>query len=159
MFDLHEHISFGLDSLTGGEVMTRLMKLDSQDQQTLNDEPPQYSNRLVTQLLKRTHDICQSTDNTNPFVTLPQLVRRFCKWEESTSTSPSRRHLGHYKSLLPPFVYNINEYAASLHGEIMNVHVILLNFCTATGYSLKRWHKLSQQCAEEVEISDLVWFN
>ena len=95
-----------------------------------------------TQLLKRTHDIYQSTNSTNPFVTLPQLVPRFRKWKESTSTSPSRRHLGHYKSLLPPFVYNINEYAASPHGEIMNVHVILLNFCAATGYLLKRWHKI-----------------
>ena len=32
MFDLHEHISFGLDSLTGGEVMTGLVELEFRDE-------------------------------------------------------------------------------------------------------------------------------
>ena len=32
MFDLHEHISFGLDSFTGGEVMTGLVELEFGDQ-------------------------------------------------------------------------------------------------------------------------------
>ena len=32
MFDLHEHISFGLDSLAGGEVMTGLVKLEFGDE-------------------------------------------------------------------------------------------------------------------------------
>ena len=32
MFDLHEHVSFGLDSLTGGEVMTGLVELEFGDE-------------------------------------------------------------------------------------------------------------------------------
>ena len=32
MFDLHEHISFGLDSFTGGEVMMGLVELEFGDQ-------------------------------------------------------------------------------------------------------------------------------
>ena len=32
MFDLHEHISFGLDSLTGGEVITGLVELEFGDE-------------------------------------------------------------------------------------------------------------------------------
>ena len=53
----------------------------------------------------------------------------FRKWKENTSTSPSCHHLGHYKSLLPPFKYDLNEYMSSPSGCIMNVHLSLLNFC------------------------------
>ena len=73
---------------------------------------------------------------------MPQLVKRFQRWRKSTSTSPSRQHLGHYKSLLPHYKYKLPEYLQSPQGSIMNIHLTLLNFCTATGHSLVRWRKI-----------------
>ena len=33
-------------------------------------------------------------------ININQITKRFTNWKEITSTSPSNRHLGHYKSLL-----------------------------------------------------------
>ena len=109
---------------------------------TLQGAPPLYENDLVNQLLQHTAKIFQSTSCASPYITMPQIVRRFRKWKESTSTSPSRRHLGHYKSLLPTYKYKLEEYVESDRGRLMKIHLILLNFCAATGHSLRRWHKI-----------------
>ena len=63
---------------------------------TLSNNPPTYNCPLINKRLRRTAKIYQQTTSSNPCVTLPQLVRRFRRWIVSTSTSPSRRHLGHY---------------------------------------------------------------
>ena len=68
--------------------------------------------------------------------------RRFRKWKESTTTSPSRRHLGHYKSLLPPHKYDVTEYVSTPAGQILEVIRAILNFCATSGYSLQRWSSI-----------------
>ena len=45
-------------------------------------------------------------------------------------------------SLLPTYKYKLEEYVESDRGCLMKVHLILLNFCAATGHSLRRWHKI-----------------
>ena len=37
--------------------------------------------------------------STNPEITIAQLRGKMKVWREGTTTSPSGRHLGHYKSL------------------------------------------------------------
>ena len=73
---------------------------------------------------------------------MAELIKRLRRWKESTTTSPSRRHLGHYRSLLPPSNYNLSNYLVEPAGKILSVHLHLLNFCATTGYSLHRWHKI-----------------
>jgi hypothetical protein len=48
------------------------------------------------------------------------------KWRESTSTSPSGRHLGHYKTSL-------------LDDDIMQLHVDMLNLPIKFGFAPERW--------------------
>jgi hypothetical protein len=48
------------------------------------------------------------------------------KWKESTSTSPSGRHLGHYK-------------AALLDDDITHLHVDMLNIPIQYGFAPERW--------------------
>jgi Reverse transcriptase (RNA-dependent DNA polymerase) len=48
------------------------------------------------------------------------------KWKESTSTSPSGRHLGHYK-------------AAILDDDITHLHVDMLNIPIQLGFAPERW--------------------
>lgn len=108
---------------------------------TLSGNPPEYDNDLVNRILSRlvhTSHPCTSI----PTITMSQLIRRLRKWKERTSTSPSGRHLGHYKSLLPPNKFSMNEYEVSHAGIILKVHLNLLNFCAVSGYSLSRWSKI-----------------
>ena len=112
---------------------------NSHYQHTLNGCPPQYNQPLVDKLLSH---LKQKVSPTKSELSLHDLVSRFRKWSESTTTSPSRRHLGHYKSLLPDHNYDPNEYTSSPEGQILLVHLSLLNFCARTGYSLQRWHNI-----------------
>ena len=75
-------------------------------------------------------------------ITMTEFIKRLCLWKESTTTSPSRRHLGHYQSLLPPPNYILSDYLDEPEGKILSVHLHLLNFCSSTGYSLQHWHKI-----------------
>ena len=69
-------------------------------------------------------------------------MRRLRCWRESTSTSPSCRHLGHYKCLLPPHSDPIDKYKSTSSYRILKVHLDLLNYCTTHGYSLHRWQTI-----------------
>ena len=73
---------------------------------------------------------------------MQEFVRRLRRWKESTSTSPSRCHLGHYKALLPPSNFDPKEFITTPEGKILSVHLSMLNFCARTGYSLQRWQKI-----------------
>ena len=98
-----------------------------------------YNDPLTNRLL---HRLKQRVSPGQPTITMHELIKRLRRWKESTTTSPSRRHLGHYKSLLPPPSYNLTEYLELPEGQILSVHLAILNFCARTGYSLQRWHKI-----------------
>ena len=113
---------------------------DSQSaQSTLAGYPPTYDNHLVNRILAK---LKAPNTSTLPTLTLPQLIKRLRRWKETTTTSPSGRHLGHYKSLLPPHPYDIQEFKKTQAGQILSVHLAILNFCATTGYSLHRWQKI-----------------
>jgi hypothetical protein len=70
------------------------------------------------------------------------------KWRESTTTSPSRRHLGRYKSLFAPGSYiqepeengqGAFEIFESKQADISALILRLINFCIESGYVLDRW--------------------
>ena len=106
---------------------------------TLAGNPPHYDNPLLDQLLSR---LQRRISPAQPTITMHELIRRFRRWKESTTTSPSRRHLGHYKALLPSPNFDLDEFRTQPEGQILSVHLALLNFCATTGYSLSRWHKI-----------------
>ena len=111
----------------------------TQHSNTLHGNPPQYDDPLLMRLLKH---LCSRVPHSCPTITMKTLIRRLRHWKESTTTSPSRRHLGHYKALLPPSNYNLQSFLEEPEGQILSVHLKLLNFCASTGYSLRRWHKI-----------------
>lgn len=106
---------------------------------TLHGCTPQYDDPLLNRLLQR---LKAKVSPACPTLTLSQLIHRLRWWKESTTTSPSGRHLGHYRSLLPPVRYDPDEFATSPEGQILSLHLTILNFCALSGYSLKRWHKI-----------------
>lgn len=107
---------------------------------TLNGRPPIVSNPRITSLLR---GLARRTSPTRSTLTISELISRLRKWKETTTTSPSRRHLGHYKALLPPHRYDPTEYVTTPAGQILEVHRALLNFCASSGYSLHRWSTIT----------------
>ena len=79
-----------------------------------------------------------------PQISEADMQKKFSIWKESTSTSPSGRHLGHYRSLLPtelpedPQSTDMNTYRAKL----MAMHHSVINLALKNGKSYTRWQKV-----------------
>jgi hypothetical protein len=61
-----------------------------------NDEEISDITRLFLDNMTRVTE----AENTPKFLTMKEFTGKFKVWRESTSTSPSGRHLGHYKALV-----------------------------------------------------------
>ena len=72
---------------------------------------------------------CRRPDEVKPIsttISVEQFIRTVKDWKESTSTSPSGRHLGHYRT-------------AILDDKIAHLHTQLLNLPIAHGFAPERW--------------------
>ena len=65
-------------------------------------------------------------------------------WPENTSTSPSGRHLGHYRSLLPnlPVHSEATEELDAKRQDLVNMHHAVTDYALTHGYSYCRWKKV-----------------
>lgn len=105
-------------------------------QQTLEGFPPTHPDSLVQRLLNLSKQRIPSFDST---ITMEELIRRIRKWKEMKSTSPSGKHLGHYRSLLQHPEEKDDDYDTSKKKSILRVILRILNYCARTGYTLERW--------------------
>ena len=90
-----------------------------------------------------------------PTITEKEFCGKLKVWRESTTTSPSGMHLGHYKALLGRHRYtNMPEDEDEEHRtnrekwnrmqeEMLAVHLTLLNYGLSRGYSFQRWRKVA----------------
>jgi hypothetical protein len=99
--------------------------------------------RLVLDALRVRQDDLIPTE-----ITLADLKAKYTSWNESISTSPSGRHLGHFKALL-----SRNPHPAELDGQpnpdhdtflakrgrTCEVHHKMLNYALLHGFSYTRW--------------------
>jgi exonuclease III len=115
--------------------------------------------QLLLQHLRLTDEIAHL--RSFPTITQEELEGKLKAWRESTTTSPSGMHLGHYKSLLARHRYShaIEETTTDSDSEdterptdyeqkcdydrmqqaILRVHLLILNYALERGYSLNRW--------------------
>jgi hypothetical protein len=77
----------------------------------------------------------------SPLVTSGDFKSFFAKWKENTSTSPSGKHLGHYKALLSPALVDNDDLTAAAN-RIIDVHVALLNIAAQHGSPMERWKRI-----------------
>ena len=87
-------------------------------------------------------------------------------WKESTSTSPSKRHLGHYKCLLTSHRNKHNKKIANFNASMLQLHNTLINASISIATPLTRWttsevnydrEREKQSKNKEVEIYKQIW--
>ena len=98
--------------------------------------------RLLLDNLTRVTDL----DSVPAKVTVEQMKGKYSKWNEATSTSPSGRHLGHYKVLFktvdrtcsPPERQALRE----IQDDIAHMYVSMINYAIKHRYSYQRWKQI-----------------
>ena len=105
--------------------------------------------------MKQIHEIHQM--QSKPTITDAEFVQKLQVWSESTTTSPSGLHLGHYKAMIARHTHSIDapdealspDYVAlrnelnQKQKEIRELHLRLLNYALERGYSYHRWHTVA----------------
>ena len=95
--------------------------------------------------------------SARPTITDGEFVQKLEVWSESTTTSPSGLHLGHYKAMIGRHTHSIDAPDESLspayvavrnklnqkQQEIRELHLRLLNYALERGHSFKRWHTVA----------------
>ena len=102
-----------------------------------------------------------SHEQSFPTITDGEFIGKLKVWKESTATSPSGLHLGHYKALIARHSYSNDddedqEHTAAddpgsskrdewdyMQRMIRHFHVDLINYALERGYSYKRWQTIA----------------
>ncbi len=97
------------------------------------------SNRILQSCTRKMPPVSSS-------IPLDAMKNKYRSWKETTSTSPSGRHLGHKHALLKPdgLVRDSDEFRqldAALN-EIWGIHHMMLNYGLKHGYCFERWKKV-----------------
>ena len=72
-------------------------------------------------------------------MSIKQMSGGFKYWREFTSTSPSKRRLGHYKNLLTSERNDKNEIITHFNASMLQPHNTLINASFSIGVPLRRW--------------------
>jgi hypothetical protein len=103
------------------------------------DEETSEITRLMLDNLTRVIDVY----DTPKFLTREEFKGRFRVWRESTSTSPSGRHLGHYKAFVVTIDRSLDEEKReelrNIQEAITDCYVHIINYAIKHRYLLERW--------------------
>ena len=111
--------------------------------------------QLLIQHLEHIHEM--ELDETRPSVSAEEFRGKLKVWSESTSTSPSGMHLGHYKALIAKHSYSSErpddeltpEYCMhrdelnSKQTNLFELHLTLINYALERGTTYKRWQTIA----------------
>ena len=85
-------------------------------------------------------------DEIFKFVTVEEFQGKMKAWRESTTTSLSGRHLGHYKLLITTINRLLDEEEQErlqqIQQHIMSCYIGVINYAIKHHYSLKRWRTI-----------------
>jgi hypothetical protein len=88
-----------------------------------------------------------SLDATPAEITLEEFQGKINSWRESTTTSPSGRHLGRYKALFAQGYLDSGTFQGAVPFEakqyaLASLIMSVLNYCIRKTYVLERWKKI-----------------
>jgi hypothetical protein len=102
----------------------------------------QYTQSIIDQLSDGNNLPTNQED-----ITFDEFKAAFINWKENTTTSPSGRHLGHYKLLTRlPVLDNQNN---NLSEIILNLYYNVTKIAASIGTSLNRWKNISTMMIEK----------
>jgi hypothetical protein len=100
----------------------------------------------ITQLLLKHCQSVFTSDVIKPELTLADFTAKLRVWRKSPSTSPSGRHLGHYKAVCRPIAYayetSEHEYMEAARQDLLQAHLDIINYGLLHVYSLQRWQQV-----------------
>jgi hypothetical protein len=107
---------------------------------------------LLVRHLKQTSEMAAL--QTYPTIFVEDYTSKLKIWSESTSTSPSGLHLGHYKALISRHQYSDidpddEELSAKrdewnrMQQKLLDIHVRMLNYALERRYTYQRWHTVA----------------
>jgi ribonuclease HI len=99
-------------------------------------------------ILKKLSDK-QNSQEIPDNITFDEFWNGLNKWNERTTTSPSGRHLGHYKILQRLAIYN--KYNENISNKILNIYFQMINVMAKLGGTLTRWCSVSTMMIEKVK--------
>ena len=83
---------------------------------------------------------------STPEITVAQLRGKMKVWREGTTTSPSGRHLGHYKSLFTVINKSLEakerKELKDIQERIAGCYVAMISYEIYHNYSYKRWKQI-----------------
>jgi exonuclease III len=96
------------------------------------------------------------SEPVHPTITEQDFVGKLRVWRESTTTSPSGLHLGHYKALCARHRYSDiddedltedqvveKQELNMMQQQLLELHLNLLNYALSRGYSYRRWQTIA----------------
>ena len=112
----------------------------------LSEVTDNETTQLLLQLMKK-----EKTEEIN--FTIEDMMDRYKKWKEKTTTSPSGRHFGHYHALYRAFSYNDEDEKKEIEGMrnvIIQMHHLMLVAAMRNGFVYERWKTIVTQMIEKV---------
>jgi hypothetical protein len=106
-----------------------------------------HLDKAVQLLIRHLHlNERSSATNMKPSIHYNDFIGKLKTWRESTSTSPSGLHLGHYKALLARHEFSDlperdprRAEFEQQRNDILMVHYQMINYGLERGYSYQRW--------------------
>jgi exonuclease III len=103
--------------------------------------------QLLIAHLKRGAEFTLSSQR--PYIQDDEYVDKLKSWSETTSTSPSGLHLGHYKALIVRHAYSDLHQDDpertkwdTMQQDLRSIHLTLMNYALQRGYSFIRWQQV-----------------
>ena len=120
------------------------MKLHEIDKQAVaTSNVSQAAKDIIESLVPRVEPIKATLE-------IDEMKNGFKKWNEATTTSPSRRHLSHYHALLQ-LDGTPTEECDNKSDEIWKVHLAMFNASIGGGLSLPRWWRVENIMIEKIQ--------
>ena len=107
-----------------------------------NEHDIDCTTKLLLQHCRQVRD----PGENSPMITEESFRGKFQKWAEATTTSPSGRHLGHYKALFAQAFADADTGAAKQLQQrqtaLIHAHLVLLNYSLKFGHAFDRWRDI-----------------
>jgi hypothetical protein len=100
---------------------------------------PMYVNLILERLATSGKNLPEIDSD----ITFEEMVSGYVKWNERTTTSPSGRHLGHYKILTRLQVIDETDNNIYLNQELLKLYYMVTMTAVKVGGSLTRWKTIS----------------